>query len=104
MTPEQLAMLRRLALSDPKAVGWVMTGSPESAALLDAKTAAMVRVAAISALHAEGTALPAAIDAARAAGASDDELRHAISATAAVVGVRAAEAALGALDDSADRW
>lgn len=82
-------LLRRLALNDEKAVrAAVGLGPPalDFGETLDAKTGALVRLAAMLSLGAPTSSCRATVDLARAAGASDDELVGVLVAVAPAVG------------------
>jgi len=82
-------LLRRLALNDEKAVcAAVGAGSvaPGTAWPLDAKTTALVRLAALLSLGATTPSCRATVELARAAGASDHELVGVLLAVAPAVG------------------
>lgn len=100
MTPAQMETLRRLALGDPATARRVMGDDPVHPELLDAKTRDFVRVAAVVALDPTGPSFLAAVDAARAAGAVDDELCDVVSAVAEIIGSFRVEEALAILRES----
>jgi alkylhydroperoxidase/carboxymuconolactone decarboxylase family protein YurZ len=82
-------LLRRFALNDEKAVGAAVGGRPLTAAdgcALDAKTAALVRLAALLSVGAPTTSCRVVVERARAAGASDDEIVGVLVAVAPAVG------------------
>lgn len=87
MDPEEL--LRRLAINDEKAVCAAVGGgslAPGTAWPLDAKTAALVRLAALLSLGATTTSCRATVELARAAGATDQEIVGVLLAVAPAVG------------------
>jgi 4-carboxymuconolactone decarboxylase len=82
-------LLRRLALNDENVVRSAvgadllpLSGGPE----LDAKTNALVRLAALMSIGAATSSCRAAVDVARAAGATDSEIVGVLVAVAPVVG------------------
>jgi alkylhydroperoxidase/carboxymuconolactone decarboxylase family protein YurZ len=82
-------LLRRLALSDEKAVCAAVGARPLAPATtwaLDAKTAALVRLAALLALGAPTASCRATVELARAGGASDQEIVGVLLAVAPAVG------------------
>jgi alkylhydroperoxidase/carboxymuconolactone decarboxylase family protein YurZ len=82
-------LLRRLALNDEKAVCAAVGArslTPATAWALDAKTAALVRLAALLSLGAPTASCRAAVELARAAAASDGEIVGVLLAVAPTVG------------------
>jgi 4-carboxymuconolactone decarboxylase len=82
-------LLRRLALNDDKAVRAAIGVGPAALGCgdaLDAKTDALVRLAALLSLGATTASCRAGVDVARAAGASDDEIVGVLVAVAPAVG------------------
>lgn len=86
---EQEDLLRRLALNDEVAVGATIgtaLGYDEGSGL-DARTHALVRVAALIAAESALASYQWAVDAAIAVGASDDEIVDVLMAVAPIVGL-----------------
>jgi len=77
--------LRRLSLNDDCAVRAAM-GDDARASVLDAKTIALVRLAALLSIGATTASCRAAVDNAHAAGATDEELVGVLVAVAPAVG------------------
>ena len=99
MSPETLELLRRLTLNDSELVGRVMNDELPGD-LLDEKTHALVRLAAVAAQQAETPSYQAAIDAAHTAGADDFEIVETILAIASLIGFVRAEATVRPLTES----
>jgi len=94
MTPAHFELLRRLALNDELALNQVMSGRRIEPPLLDEKTSALVRVAAMVALESGGPpSYQWAVDAAHASGAEDEEIVQLLLAVAPIVGVARVNAA-----------
>jgi 4-carboxymuconolactone decarboxylase len=84
-------LLRRLALNDEQAVrsaigAGTATGTVASAASLDDKTRALVRLGALLSLGAATVSCRATVELARAAGATDEELVGVLLAVGPAVG------------------
>jgi 4-carboxymuconolactone decarboxylase len=79
-------LLRRLALADEQATESTVPSSVAAAACLDAKSGALVRLAALIALSSATPAYQWCVDLALAAGASDDEVVGVLVTLAPVVG------------------
>jgi alkylhydroperoxidase/carboxymuconolactone decarboxylase family protein YurZ len=82
-------LLRRLALNDEKAVqAAIASGSPPlgGQAALDAKTAALVRLAALLSVGAATVSCRATVEVAHAAGASDEEIVGVLVAVGPAIG------------------
>jgi len=85
-------LLRRLALNDEKAVHSAIADPPE--AILDLKSGALVRLAALLAVGAGVVLCRTAVETARLAGASDEEIVGVLVAIGPVIGAaRLVEAA-----------
>lgn len=100
VTPEQLELLRRLALSDPGALALAASDPSLSVELLDVQTRALVRVAAVVALDAGGPSCRAVVDDARAAGVDDSAIGEVIGAIGNVVGRVGVDEALSLLAEA----
>jgi 4-carboxymuconolactone decarboxylase len=81
-----LELLRRLVLSDPETVRRVLSGQVIEPPLLDEKTSALVRLAALAAIGGSVSAYQAAMDDALASGAEDDEAIDVVLSLSPVVG------------------
>jgi 4-carboxymuconolactone decarboxylase len=82
-------LLRRFALNDENAVGAAVGGRMLAAVdgcALDAKTAALVALAALLSVGAPTTSCRVVVERARAAGATDDEIVGVLVAVAPAVG------------------
>lgn len=83
-------LLRRLALNDEVAVRSAVGAGPATPALsgrgLDAKTNALVRLAALLSIGAAATSCRASVEAAYAAGATDEEMVAVLMAVGPAVG------------------
>jgi 4-carboxymuconolactone decarboxylase len=81
-------LLRRFALNDERAVGAAVGARAPvwRGAVLDARTTALVRLAALLALGAPTTSCRVTVEAARAAGATDEEIVAVLVAVAPAVG------------------
>lgn len=89
MTPEREELLRRLALNDIATLEATLGAElarPASCGL-DARTHALVRVAALVATDSQITSYLWAVESALASGASDDDVVDVLVATAAIVGL-----------------
>jgi 4-carboxymuconolactone decarboxylase len=87
--PEHEELLRRLALNDEAAVEATLgTGlRVHGASSLDARTCALVRVAALIAAESSSASHSWAVEAALAAGATDDDIVDVLAAVAPIVGL-----------------
>jgi 4-carboxymuconolactone decarboxylase len=87
--PEHAELLRRLALNDEAVtaatLGTVLRDRAVSG--LDARTHALVRVAALIAAESAQASHSWAVDAALAAGASDDDIVDVLAAVAPIIGL-----------------
>lgn len=93
-------LLRRLALNDEKAVRRAI-GDARPAAL-DVKTAALVRLAALLSIGAATASCRPAVERARAAGASDEEIVGVLVAVGPAIGAARVVAAAPRLALAAD--
>ena len=93
MTPAYLELLRRLALNDDRALNEVVSGRVVQTPLLDEKTAALVRLAALLAMESSSSSQHSAVDAALAAGAEDDEIVEVLLSVAPILGTARINAA-----------
>jgi alkylhydroperoxidase/carboxymuconolactone decarboxylase family protein YurZ len=81
-------LLRRFALNDEKAVCAAVGAKPSSSCdeVLDAKTAALVRLAALLSVGAPTASCRVTVEMARAAGATDEEIVAVLVVVAPAVG------------------
>ena len=79
--------LRRLTINDSRAGGEALSFSTDDSLTLDPKAVALVRLAAIVAVHGAVASLGAQSDTALAAGASTSEIVDVLVAVAPVVGL-----------------
>jgi hypothetical protein len=70
----QLELLRRLVIGDVAAATSVVASGRAASALLDGRTAALVRLASVATIGGSATAEQAAVDACRSAGVADTEV------------------------------
>jgi alkylhydroperoxidase/carboxymuconolactone decarboxylase family protein YurZ len=86
MTSPHLELLRRLTISDEKALNRVMSGSVERV-MLDERTSALIGIAALLATDAAEASYQSAVETARAAGVDDDEILQVALALAPIIGL-----------------
>lgn len=80
-------LLRRLTLNDESALALVLGGrDPAVDSLIDNRTRTLVRLAGLVALDSETASLQAAVDRARAAGVSNEEIVETVLMVAPIVG------------------
>lgn len=87
MRPEQVQTLRKLALNETQTTNEVMGGDLAATSSLDARTLALVRVAALVSIDSDPSTYRWAMDIAQAAGVDDTELFDTLMAIAPIVGV-----------------
>jgi alkylhydroperoxidase/carboxymuconolactone decarboxylase family protein YurZ len=87
MKPDQTDLLRRVALKDKKALETVMAGGDEALPALDARCAALVRIAALLSVDSDPTTFDWAVDGGIASGLDDDAIFDAILVIAPVIGM-----------------
>lgn len=98
MTPDQVELLRRLALNEAETVKSVMSGDlSEAMESLDPRTAALVRIAALLSVDSDPSAFRWAVDIGVAAGLEDSEIIHALILVAPIVGTGRITSAIPAL-------
>jgi alkylhydroperoxidase/carboxymuconolactone decarboxylase family protein YurZ len=99
MNPEHEELFRRLALNDERAAGATLGANLATTAMSgpDNKTNALNRVAALIAAESALASYQWAVDAAMAAGASDDDIVDVLTAVAPIVGLARTTAAAPAL-------
>lgn len=86
MTPEQIQLLRRLALNDGDVMRHVLSGYVEEFQSLDARTTALIRIAALMSMAPDSSSFRWAIDLATAAGVEDQQIFQALIVMAPIVG------------------
>ncbi len=96
-SPPVQELLRRLSLNDERTVRGVLGGAPTGAPTLDRKTEALVRLAGLLASGAPTASCRVAVETARAARASDDEIVSVLVAIAPALGAARLVAAVPAL-------
>lgn len=96
MLSDHTELLRRMALSDEHTLSQVLGGRHDSD-MLDEKTAALVRIAALIAMDAGEPSYGAAVEAAHLSGAEDDEILGVALALGPVIGAVISDAAIPVL-------
>ena len=86
VSPPVTELLRRLWLNDERTVRAALSGAPTSAPTLDRKTEALVQLAGLLACGAPTTACRLAVENARCARASDEEIVSVLVAIAPALG------------------
>jgi 4-carboxymuconolactone decarboxylase len=94
MTPEQIQVLRRLALNDRSAVHSVMSGDLDDESSLDPRTAGLVRIAILLGVDSDPATFMWAVELAMAAGVDDVDLFNTLVAAAPIIGIARLTAAL----------
>ena len=84
---DETERLRRLTINDTRAAAAALSSGTDDSLTLDPKTVALVRLAAIVAVHGAVASLGAQSDCALAAGASTSEIVDVLVAVAPVVGL-----------------
>ena len=84
--PDLEGLIRRLALNDTVAIAAVLGPVDDESLELGARTAALVRLAALIAVQSAGTSYQWAVGTALAAGATEDEVIDVLAAVAPIVG------------------
>lgn len=87
MKPDQADLLRRVALKDKKALETVMAGHSDVLQTLDARCAALVRLAALLSVDSDPSTFEWAVDAGIASGLDDGAIFDAIFVIAPVIGM-----------------
>jgi hypothetical protein len=88
MTPDQLLLLRRLALNEREALAGVMSGEYVASFHPDEKIAALVRIAALlSVPDSDAATMQWATELGVAAGLEDEDFFHALLVVAPIIGV-----------------
>jgi 4-carboxymuconolactone decarboxylase len=93
----QLELLRRLALGDPNTTHLLLCGQAIEPPLLNERTSALVRLAALAAVGGSVAAYQAAVDAALASGAEEDQTVDVVFAVAPIIGLARVNTAARAL-------
>lgn len=94
MTPEQIQLLRRLALNDSEAVHSVMSGTLGAEDALGLRTAALIRMAILLGVDSDPATFMWAAELAMAAGVDDSDLFNTLVAAAPIIGIARLTAAL----------
>lgn len=87
MSPEQIDLLRRVALKDQQALDAMMAGRCDGLPTLDADTASLVRIAALMCVDSDPSTFEWAVDLGIASGLDDDSIFGALVVIAPVIGV-----------------
>jgi len=87
MTPDQVQLLRRLALNDSSAVNSLMGGELSNEGALDPRTAALVRIAILLGVDSDPATFMWAVDLAAAAGVDDADMFHTLVTAAPIIGI-----------------
>lgn len=87
MNLEQIELLRRVTLKDKEALDAVMAGNGNMPTSLDARCAALVRIAALLSVDSDPSTFQWAVDLGVASGLDDDSIFDALFVVAPVVGV-----------------
>lgn len=97
MERARLELLRRLAISDPNTVHWLLCEQVVEPPRLNERTSALVRLAALAAVGGSVAAYQSAVDAALATGADLDHVVDVVFAIAPIIGLARANTAARAL-------
>lgn len=87
MTPDQVQLLRRLALNEREATNLVMSGSLADSLPLDARTTALIRISALLSIDSDPATFHWAAELGVAAGLDDETVFHAVLVVAPIIGV-----------------
>jgi 4-carboxymuconolactone decarboxylase len=87
MNPDHTKLLRRVALKDKQALDRVMASDNDALPTLDARCAALVRIAALLSVDSDPSTFEWAVDTGIAAGLDDDAIFDALLVIAPVIGV-----------------
>jgi alkylhydroperoxidase/carboxymuconolactone decarboxylase family protein YurZ len=87
VTPDQISLLRRLALNEKDAIKQVMGGASADSGGLDGRSAALVRVAALLSVDSDPATFRWAVEEAIAAGVEDTDFVETLVAVAPIIGV-----------------
>lgn len=102
MTPDQVQLLRRLALNEPEATRSVMSGQPLRSMQIDDRLSSLIRLVALVCVDCDQSTLDWATTEALAAGVDDDMTFSAIIVIAPIIGVARLSSVLPRLMSSLD--
>lgn len=102
MNPDQVGLLRRLALNDPTTVRAVMSGDAPGAPRLDPRQSSLIRLAILLGSDADPSTYRWAVDLAFAAGVEDDEIISTVVLIAPIIGTARLNSSLPRLLDALD--
>jgi len=94
MTPDQVQLLRRLALNDSAAVHSVMSGQLTHEDTLDPRTTSLIRIAILLGIDSDPATFMWAVELAMAAGVDDVDLFNTLVTAAPIIGIARLNAAL----------
>lgn len=94
MTPDQIQLLRRLALNEREAMHVVMGGESPEGVRLDHRTLAVIRVAALLSVDSDPGTFRWAVEEGIAAGVDDSDFFDTLVAVAPIIGVARLTASL----------
>ena len=100
MTPEQIQLLRRLTLNDEAVMSRALTGQIEAFDGIDARSEALIRIAALVSMAPDSSSYQWAMDLALAAGVDDEQIFQTLIVVAPIVGQARLSAALPHLMDA----
>jgi 4-carboxymuconolactone decarboxylase len=87
MTPDQVKLLRRLALNEQSAVNAVMSSELGDVDTLDPRTAVLVRIAALLSVDADPATFQWAVELGIAAGVDDGDVYRTLVVVAPIIGM-----------------
>ena len=94
MKPDQIRLLRRLTLNDTEAMNQALTGEMSESSSLDARTVALVRLAALLSVDSDPATFQWAAELGVAAGVDDDDIYNALAVIAPIIGIARLTSAL----------
>lgn len=94
MTPEQLQLLRKLAVNEPRALHKVMSGDVGNHGALHEPAATVVRIAALLSVNADPSTFQWAVELGIAAGVDDTDVFNTVVAVAPIIGMARLTSAL----------
>ncbi len=94
MKPDQVQLLRKLALNESEAMNLVMSGQVSNSCLLEPRTASLVRIAALLSVDSDPSTFQWATELGLAAGADDDDLIDTLVIIAPIIGIARLTSAL----------
>lgn len=94
MSPDQVQLLRRLALNDREAINDVMGGSWDDGSSLEPRTEALVRIITLLGIDSDPGTLRWAVDLGMVAGLEDDDIFSALLVISPIIGVARLTSAL----------